>query len=117
MQISLLNFTLFSFILLFILNRFVIIYTCIIKFSATVKRFYRKTGILSNGDKYEITLDQKRLKTPLGKVFEVQSKPLALAIAHEWDSQRDTVNQSIMHLVSVKNHTLLSCYIVTFNTV
>lgn len=69
-------------------------------FLATVKRFYRKTGVLSIGDKYEITLDQKRLKTPLGKVFEVKSKPLALAIAHEWDSQKDVINRNVMHLVS-----------------
>ncbi|OXU30297.1 hypothetical protein TSAR_016714 [Trichomalopsis sarcophagae] len=68
---------------------------------ATVKRFYRKTGILSNGDKYEITLDQKRLKTPLGKVFEVKSKPLALAIAHEWDSQKDVINRNLMHLTAL----------------
>lgn len=73
--------------------------------AATVKRFYRKTGILSNGDKYEITLDQKRLKTPLGKVFEVKSKPLALAIAHEWDSQKGVINRNLMHLVSKINST------------
>ncbi|XP_014207023.1 ATP synthase mitochondrial F1 complex assembly factor 2 [Copidosoma floridanum] len=69
---------------------------------AAVKRFYRKTGILSsNDDKYEITLDQKRLKTPLGKVFEVKSKPLALAVAHEWDSQKDVINRNIMHLTAL----------------
>ncbi|KAJ8681152.1 hypothetical protein QAD02_016939 [Eretmocerus hayati] len=68
---------------------------------ATVKRFYRKTGILSNGDKYEVTLDQRKLKTPLGRVFEVRSEPLALAVAHEWDSQKEVVNRSLMHLTAL----------------
>ncbi|XP_011506118.1 PREDICTED: ATP synthase mitochondrial F1 complex assembly factor 2 [Ceratosolen solmsi marchali] len=68
---------------------------------ATYKRFFRNTGILSNGDKYEITLDQKKLKTPLGKVFEVNSKPLALAVAHEWDSQKELINRNFMHLTAL----------------
>ena len=72
-------------------------------FTATVKRFYKKTGILSNGDHYEITLDQKRLKTPLGNVFQVRSKPLALAIAHEWSSQKNIINRNVMHLVIFSN--------------
>lgn len=68
--------------------------------SATLKRFYRKTNILSNGDNYEITLDQRKLKTPTGKVFEVANMNLALAVAVEWDSQKETINRSQMHLVS-----------------
>ncbi|XP_058806589.1 ATP synthase mitochondrial F1 complex assembly factor 2 [Phymastichus coffea] len=68
---------------------------------ATVKRFYRKTGILCNGSKYEITLDQRKLKTPLGKVFEITSEPLALAVAHEWDSQPEIINRNIMHLTAL----------------
>ena len=69
-------------------------------FTATVKRFYKNTSILSSGNKYEIILDQRKLKTPLGKIFEVNSKPLALAIAHEWDSQKEIINRSGMHLVN-----------------
>ncbi|XP_034952118.1 ATP synthase mitochondrial F1 complex assembly factor 2 [Chelonus insularis] len=68
---------------------------------ATVKRFYRKTNIIQSGDKYEITLDQRKLKTPKGRVFEVSSRPLALAVALEWDSQEDTINRSNMHLTAL----------------
>lgn len=68
--------------------------------SAAVKRFYRKTNILSSGGKFEITLDQRKLKTPKGKIFEVDSKPLALAIAAEWDAQKNIIDRGSMHLVS-----------------
>lgn len=77
--------------------------TIIFRNIATVKRFYQRTNILSSGDKFEITLDQKRLKTPKGKIFEVDSKPLALAITTEWDSQTEAINRSNMHLTTLCN--------------
>lgn len=70
-------------------------------FLATLKRFYRKTNILSSSGKYEITLDQRKLKTPQGKIFQVDSKPLALAIAIEWDMQKQIIDKSNMHLVNL----------------
>ncbi|TGZ33728.1 ATP synthase mitochondrial F1 complex assembly factor 2 [Temnothorax longispinosus] len=73
---------------------------------ATVKRFYRRTNILSSGDKFEITLDQRKLKTPQGRVFEVNSKPLALAVAAEWDAQKETIDRGSMHLTSLCNTVL-----------
>ncbi|XP_046412791.1 ATP synthase mitochondrial F1 complex assembly factor 2 isoform X1 [Neodiprion lecontei] len=91
---------------------------------ATVKRFYRKTNILSSGDQFEVTLDQRKLKTPKGKVFEVNNKPLALAVAMEWDSQVDIIDRSNMHLTALvstsldnpHNHTKLDMvnYIVNY---
>lgn len=73
---------------------------------ATVKRFYKRTNILSSGDKYEIILDQRKLKTPQGRVFEVNSKPLALAVAAEWDAQKETIDRSSMHLTALCNTVL-----------
>ncbi|XP_012254845.2 ATP synthase mitochondrial F1 complex assembly factor 2 [Athalia rosae] len=78
----------------------------VVRQMATLKRFYRKTNILSSGDQYEVTLDQRKLKTPRGKVFEVNNKPLALAIATEWDSQVDTIDRSNMHLTALASTTL-----------
>lgn len=74
-------------------------YTLIHDFTATRKRFYKKTGILRSEGKFEITLDQRKLKTPKGDLFTVESEPLALAVASEWDAQRDVIVQSKMHLV------------------
>lgn len=69
--------------------------------AAAPKRFYRKTGILQSDGKYEITLDQRKLKTPNGNLFVVESEPLALAVAAEWDAQKDKIMQNSMHLVSI----------------
>ena len=50
-------------------------------------------------------LDSKKLKTPGGAVFSVASEPLALAVAHEWDSQKDLVILSQMHLTGISEIT------------
>ncbi|KAK5645699.1 hypothetical protein RI129_004163 [Pyrocoelia pectoralis] len=73
------------------------------RFYAVRKRFYRKTGILFSDGKYEITLDQRKLKTPKGNLFVVNSEPLALAVAAEWDAQQDIIKQSNMHLNTLCN--------------
>lgn len=75
----------------------------IIRKMATVKKFYRKTNIVSSGDKFEITLDQRKLKTPQGKIFEVDNKPLALAVAAEWDAQKEIIDRGNMHLTALCN--------------
>lgn len=54
---------------------------------------------MESGGKFEITLDQKKLKTPKGNIFAVESEPLALAVATEWNSQKDKIIQSKMHIV------------------
>lgn len=54
---------------------------------------------MESGGKFEVILDQKKLKTPKGNIFAVESKPLALAVALEWNSQKDKILQSKMHLV------------------
>lgn len=68
-------------------------------FSAPPKRFYKKTGVLYNDGSYEITLDNRKLKTPAGTLFKVSNEALALAVATEWDAQKKVINQSSMHLV------------------
>lgn len=73
---------------------------------AAPKRFYKNSSILYSDGKYEITLDQKKLKTPTGKLFTVESEPLALAIATEWNSQKDTIERSRMMLTALSNTAL-----------
>uniref|UniRef100_A0A336LQI7 CSON000898 protein n=1 Tax=Culicoides sonorensis TaxID=179676 RepID=A0A336LQI7_CULSO len=72
-------------------------------YPALPKRFYKNTRILQNNDKFEITLDHKKLKTPSGTVMLVNSKTLALGIASEWDSQKEAINRSAMHLTALVN--------------
>lgn len=70
------------------------------------KRFYKNTSILHSDGSYEITLDQRKLKTPNGKPFVVKSEPLALAVATEWNNQRDVIVRSSMHLTALCNTAL-----------
>lgn len=67
--------------------------------AAPPKRFYKIASILESGGKFEIILDQRKLKTPKGNIFTVESKPLALAVATEWNSQKEKIVQSKMHIV------------------
>ncbi|KAJ8729293.1 hypothetical protein PYW08_000874 [Mythimna loreyi] len=73
---------------------------------ATRKRFYRGTGIVQSGNKWEVTLDHRRLKTPNGHVLAVNSEPLARAIAAEWDAQTQIITQPTMHLTALCNTAL-----------
>ncbi|XP_043249527.1 ATP synthase mitochondrial F1 complex assembly factor 2 [Colletes gigas] len=75
----------------------------IVRNMANVKRFYRKTNIISSSGKFEIALDQRKLKTPQGNIFEVDNKPLALAVAAEWDAQKDIIDRGNMHLTALCN--------------
>lgn len=50
---------------------------------------------------FEINLDHRKLKTPQAKLFTVPSEALAIAVATEWDSQKDTIKFYTMHLVSM----------------
>ena len=70
------------------------------------KRFYKNSSILYADGKYEITLDQRKLKTPTGKLFTVESEPLALAISAEWNAQKDTIERSNMMLTALSNTVL-----------
>ena len=54
--------------------------------------------VVSSGNQYEVTLDSKKLKTPTGSVFCVNSELLALGVAQEWASQKDLIMSSQMHL-------------------
>lgn len=66
--------------------------------AAPVKRFYKHTSVLFNDGKYEITLDHRKLKTPKGAPFTVKSEPLAIAVATEFDNQKEHIERSKMHL-------------------
>ena len=50
---------------------------------------------------FEINLDHRKLKTPHAKLFTVPSEALAIAVATERDSQKDTIKFYTMHLVSM----------------
>nr|AEE62847.1 unknown [Dendroctonus ponderosae] len=64
------------------------------------------SSILKSDGKFEITLDQRKLKTPKGSPFLVDTEPLALAVATEWNSQKGKIVQSKMHITTLCNTVL-----------
>ncbi|XP_005996758.1 ATP synthase mitochondrial F1 complex assembly factor 2 [Latimeria chalumnae] len=71
------------------------------------KKFYQNVSISqSEGGVFEINLDHRKLKTPQGKLFTVPSEALAIAVATEWDSQRETIKFYTMHLTTLCNTVL-----------
>ncbi|CAK1550079.1 unnamed protein product [Leptosia nina] len=73
---------------------------------ATKKRFYTRTDIVQNENKWEVILDHRKLKTPNGQVFNVDTEGLARAVAAEWDAQQDIIAQPTMHLTALCNTAL-----------
>ncbi|KAL6453866.1 ATP12 Protein ATP12 [Candida maltosa Xu316] len=57
----------------------------------TGSRFWKSGNVILNKDKYEIQLDGKTLRTPLGFPLELpeRKKQLAFLIAHEWTNLPD----------------------------
>lgn len=50
---------------------------------------------------FEVTLDGRKVKTPSGSVLQLESYPLALAVATEWRNQENNIKQSEMHLTAL----------------
>ena len=48
-------------------------------------------------------LDNKKVKTPAGKLLILPSKALAMAVSVEWNSQRETIKPENMHLVRMSS--------------
>ncbi|XP_066432769.1 ATP synthase mitochondrial F1 complex assembly factor 2 [Eleutherodactylus coqui] len=70
------------------------------------KKFYESVSISQGEGGFEINLDRRKLRTPQGKIFTVPSEPLAIAVATEWDCQRDTIKFFTMHLTTLCNTAL-----------
>ncbi|KAM4524321.1 ATP synthase mitochondrial F1 complex assembly factor 2 [Odontesthes bonariensis] len=83
---------------------------CTLKYSTALaerKKFYQDVSISQGeGGLYEINLDRRKLKTPGGKLFTVPNEALAIAVATEWDAQRDTLKFYTMHLTTLCNTAL-----------
>lgn len=70
------------------------------------KRFYKSVSVVESTEspnKYEILLDQRKLKTPLGTIVTLENEFLALTLAQEWNQQRKKIDLPSMHLYSLMN--------------
>jgi len=63
------------------------------------KRFYKETGVIeSAGGLHGVGLDGRPVKTPAGGELAVSSRPLAEAMAAEWQAQAETIDPHSMPL-------------------
>ncbi|XP_028332551.1 ATP synthase mitochondrial F1 complex assembly factor 2 isoform X2 [Gouania willdenowi] len=75
--------------------------------AAERKKFYQDVSISQGeGGLFEINLDRRKLKTPGGKLFTVPNEALAIAVATEWDVQKETLKFYTMHLSTLCNTAL-----------
>ncbi|KAE8578797.1 hypothetical protein XENTR_v10023777 [Xenopus tropicalis] len=70
------------------------------------KKFYENVSISHGEGGFEINLDRRKLRTPQGKIFTAPSEALAVAVATEWDCQRDVIKFYTMHLTTLCNTAL-----------
>ena len=68
---------------------------------AARKRVYKDVSVsrLGESSEFAITLDDHRLKTPLGNEVVVPSEMAANAMAREWSLQKDVIKPHVMPLV------------------
>lgn len=76
-----------------------------------LKKFYKNahiTQVPGRSGYYEVNLDIRKLKTPGGNILQVPGEGLALAVAAEWNSQKDMIQRSSMHIVSITTIIMVS---------
>lgn len=69
--------------------------------SVPMKKFYKNVYVTESDGKYEINLDKRKLKTPLGKVLLLPNEALANAVASEWEMQHEKLQIHNMHLTAL----------------
>jgi ATP synthase F1 complex assembly factor 2 len=67
------------------------------------KRFYKNVSIVQSEGAWEVNLDQRKLKTPLGNPLKIQNEFMAHAVANEWRSQKEVILLSQMHMNGLVN--------------
>ncbi|HET6839592.1 MAG TPA: ATP12 family protein [Bradyrhizobium sp.] len=60
------------------------------------KRFYAGAGVVEAAGGFEITLDDKPVRTPSGRPLVAPDRKIADAIASEWEAQQETIDPLTM---------------------
>jgi chaperone required for assembly of F1-ATPase len=67
------------------------------------RRFYATAAIASVAGGHAVQLESKPVRTPAGRVLAAPTAALALALAAEWDAQRDVIDPPRMPLTRLAN--------------
>lgn len=65
------------------------------------KRFYKDAGVCEADGGFAVTLDERSIKTPAGKLLVVPTKVLAQGVADEWQAQGDDLDPTSMPLMQL----------------
>jgi len=67
------------------------------------KRFYVHAGVTETTAGFAITLDDKPIRTPSGRQMVAPTRPIADAIAAEWEAQQEDIDPLTMPLTRFAN--------------
>src|SRR3984893_15851655 len=67
------------------------------------KRFYTRPGVTETTAGFAITLDDKPIRTPSGRQMLAPTRPIADAIAAEWEAQQEDIDPLTMPLTRFAN--------------
>ncbi|HSI39145.1 MAG TPA: ATP12 family protein [Xanthobacteraceae bacterium] len=73
---------------------------------ARIRRFYKQAAVAETDDGFEVQLDQRPVRTPGRTRLAVPNRPLAEALAAEWDGQGEWVEPMEMPLTRLVNSAL-----------
>lgn len=67
------------------------------------KRFYKQAGVNKTDGGFSVTLDDRPIRSPSGRIVSVPVRELAEAIAAEWQGQGETLDPLTMPLTRFAN--------------
>lgn len=67
------------------------------------RRFYSHAEVAPEGDGFAVLLDGKSVRTPAQRVLAAPVRPLAEAIAAEWEAQHEVIDPKTMPLTRLAN--------------
>ncbi len=68
-----------------------------------MKKFYKSVGISPEESGFSVRLDNRPVKTPAKKALVLPNRPLADAVAAEWDAQGEDIDTHSMRLTRLAN--------------
>ncbi|RDJ27305.1 ATPase [Bosea caraganae] len=74
--------------------------------NALPKRFYESAGVLERDGLFHVALDGKTARTPARKPLAVSSRPVAEALAAEWQAQDQDIDPAVMPITRLVNSAL-----------
>jgi chaperone required for assembly of F1-ATPase len=67
------------------------------------RRFYREVDVVEQEGGFAVRLDQRPVRTPARRLLAAPARPLAEAIAAEWDAVGETIDPAHMPLTRLAN--------------